>query len=432
MKDVFYTYLAKKLGYLPTNNCVNQTPLLTNILQHSLGNIPYYRKLFVEHEIANNGKINLERFSSIPFLTKDILRSNSQELIADNIDKKSTYWNNSGGSTGEPVRFLQDKRYLRATRAITYEQERWTGYRLGDPIIHVWGDEREVIKGSQSLKAKLTNYIKNRTLLNSFRMSREARYDYIRTINRTQPSLIKSYAQSMYELCKFAEEENLEISGVGAVMTSAGTLYPFMRETIERVCQTKVFNHYGSREVGAIACECEKQEGLHVASQGIYVEIVDPNGKPCPPNVEGEIIVTSLINYAMPFIRYRIGDFGSISNSCCSCGRPGLLLKKVSGRVTDVFKASLGKIVPAEYFIHIIGVVQNKGAIKKFQVIQKKLNVILIKIVKDNTLEDRELDDIKTKLQLVMGTDCQFEFEFVEEIPPLASGKYRYTIREIE
>jgi phenylacetate-CoA ligase len=134
----------------------------------------------------------------------------------------------------------------------------------------------------------------------------------------------------------------------------------------------------------------------------------------------------------MPFIRYRIGDFGSISNSCCSCGRPGLLLKKVSGRVTDVFKASLGKIVPAEYFIHIIGVVQNKGAIKKFQVIQKKLNVILIKIVKDNTLEDRELDDIKTKLQLVMGTDCQFEFEFVEEIPPLASGKYRYTIREIE
>ncbi|HZT43003.1 MAG TPA: hypothetical protein VFA07_12620 [Chthonomonadaceae bacterium] len=426
------TLLAKRMGYLSEEPAAEPAGLLAGILDYAYANVPYYQETFRQAGVIRNGRVDLERFTEIPFLDKPALRAHSEDLISRSIDRRTTYWNTSGGSTGEPTRFLQDKAYLRQARATTYRIKAMAGYAFGEPMVKLWGDERELLEGTRSFRSRMANRIKGITLLNSFCMTPENMREYVQTINRVRPKLIVAYAQALYELCRFAEAKALPIRGVGAVMTSAGTLYPFMRETIQRVCGAQVFNRYGGREVGNIAGECDRQEGLHIMAHSVHVEVVDPQGRPCQPGVEGEIIVTSLINRAMPLIRYRIGDRGILSDRPCSCGRPGPMFQQVTGRMMDVFRTREGKIIPAEYFIHMIGVVLNKGAIRKFQLVQKDYDLVRLQIVKSGEIAADSLEDIAGKIRLVMGKDCRVETELVADIPPLPSGKYRYTLSEIE
>jgi phenylacetate-CoA ligase len=254
---------------------------------------------------------------------------------------------------------------------------------------------------------------------------------YISFINSKHPKLIGAYANALYELARYAEREGLQVLPQTAIITSAGTLYPFMRETIERIFQCRVFNRYGSREVGDIACERPDCEGLWVAPWGNYVEIIDSKGDRVPDGTEGEILVTSLTNYAMPFVRYKIGDLGMWADQKCQSGRKGPLLKSISGRLADCFVKKDGSFVVPEFFIHMVGVEFNKGWIRKYQVIQKRDLSIVFRIVSSGSDHPQEaLNEIATNTRLIMDDDCEITFEFVDDIPASASGKYRYTLSE--
>jgi len=384
---------------------------LKNILIYAVENVQYYKNF------------NFNDLSSFPILIKDIVRENFDDLKSKDLNNRKWWINTSGGSTGEPVKFIQDREYLLANRYTTYIQKRKLGYKFGDDFIKLWGDEREILKYSQSFKTKLLNKIKNITFLNSFNMTQENMFKFIKEINKKQPKLIVGYAQAMYELAKFIEENNLKIKNIGAIITSAGTLYPFMREIIEINFNTKVYNRYGSREVGNIACEEPNIDGLVIADD-IFVEIVDESGNKCKDGIEGEIIVTSLTNYAMPLIRYKIGDRGILNTTKYNFP----VLEKVSGRNVNMFKAN-NKLIDGEYFTHLIYYIE---WIQKFQFIQKDYNLIEIKIVKNFDERQEDLNNIEDGVIKVMGNDCKVKFNFVEEIKPLKSGKYLYTICEID
>jgi phenylacetate-CoA ligase len=280
------------------------------------------------------------------------------------------------------------------------------------------------------LKKIILNHLTNDKFFNAFLMTSEKMRSYLEYLNRHPPKLIIAYVQSIYELAQFAEIEHIDVTPQEAVMTSAGTLYPFMREKIEMVFQCKVFNRYGSREAGDIACECHAHTGLHVFPWGNYVEIVDDLGYPVPNGVEGNILVTNLNNFAMPLIRYSIGDRGVLSlPEQCSCGRQGQILERVSGRNVDVFRKRDGTLVDGEYFTHLL---YYKDWVQKFQVVQKDYSSVLFKIQKTvNDYQSWELEEIKVKTRVVMGEDCVVNFDFVDEILPSPSGKYSYTITEV-
>jgi phenylacetate-CoA ligase len=208
-------------------------------------------------------------------------------------------------------------------------------------------------------------------------------------------------------------------------------LYPFMREKIQTVFQCKVFNRYGSREVGDIACERPGYEGLRIAPWGNYVEIVDNEGNPVPDGTEGNILVTSLTNFAMPLIRYQIGDRGVLSARKNSAqGGYGQVLERVLGRTVDTFKTKNGTLIDGEYFTHLL---YFRDWVWRFQVVQESHSSIVFKIVKSELdYQQAELEEITTKAKLIMGDDCTVAFEFVDEILSGDSGKYRYTISEIQ
>ena len=126
---------------------------------------------------------------------------------------------------------------------------------------------------------------------------------------------------------------------------TADTLRDHMRARIERVYGCPVTNRYGSRELGDIAGQCSAVQGLHVFPWANYVEVVDDAGRPVGPGEEGELAVTSLINRAMPLIRYRIGDRGILARpgEGCSCGRPGQVLERITGAARTCSGAATGR-----------------------------------------------------------------------------------------
>jgi len=204
-----------------------------------------------------------------------------------------------------------------------------------------------------------------------------------------------------------------------------------MRQKIESVFQTRVFNRYGSREVGDMACECDTHEHLHIAPSGHFIEIVDDNGAQLTDGVEGNIAVTCLMNYAMPLVRYSIGDRGVMSTARqCSCGRKGPMLKAVLGRNVDAFKTADGTLIDGEYFTHLL---YFRNWVRQFQVVQRGYSEVEYKIVGSaGGAHPAEVEEIIAKTKLVLGPSCQVRLDFVPDILPSPSGKYRYTISEVQ
>ena len=404
---------------------------LSDILRHCKNSVPYYRNILgsIDDRELRNGDLK-DIIKRIPPLTKEIIRKRFRDLQSKDLYERKWYYNTSGGSTGEPIRLIQDRERKSKSTAITHLYYWLIGHEIGKKMVKLWGSERDILEGSSGVKNKIKNYFWNINLMNAFRMTPEKMKQYLFLLDKGPPDLILAYAQSIYELALFAERNGIRVSPQRAIMTSAGTLYPFMREKIEGVFRCKVFNRYGSREVGDIACEHPGSGGLWVAPWGCHIEIVDEYDNPVPPGAEGDILVTSLTNFAMPLIRYKIGDRGVLSSdSTTPSGLRGQILLKVSGRNVDMFKCRDGTLIDGEYFTHLL---YFRDWVRKFQFVQKDFDLIVVNLVREGeAVPGNDLEDITKKIQVLMGEKCQVDYNFLEGIPASSSGKYRYTISEM-
>jgi phenylacetate-CoA ligase len=312
-------------------------------------------------------------------LTKQSIRSNFDRLQSRDNSGRNCQVNTSGGSTGEPLKLIQDDDFRDASAAL-----RWlTQYQLGCEVGQT---------------------------------------------HHHRPRLIIAYAQAIYELAQFVEQEQIRVVPQRAVLTSAGTLYEFMREKIGRVFGCEVYNLYGSREVSDVAWELPGSSGLWAPPWANFIEIVDEKGAPAPEGTGGNILITCLTNYAMPLVRYSIGDRGALLPRSETAGGVQIL-SHVAGRNVDVFRRNDRTLVDGEYFTHLL---YFRTWVRKFQVVQKSTEHVVFKVVSTNGKPPKEdLDEITNRCRLAMGADCRVDFEFVEELPALPSGKFRYTISEV-
>ena len=403
---------------------------LEQLLSHCRQAVPYYADLLRKTGCRQAATLDpREELWRLPILTKQTIRANFEQLQSSDLTNREFAYNTSGGSTGEPVKLVQDLEYEDRSRAISLLYYRILGYEMGEPLVRLWGSERDLAEGTRSFKTRFFNWLTSTTWLDAFRMSPQTMRRYVATLNQVRPRIILAYAQAAYELARFVERESLSLAPQRAVVTSAGTLYPFMREKIAQVFGCEVHNLYGSREVSDIACEVPGIDGLWVAPWGNFVEILDDQGMPVPPGEEGNIVVTCLTNYAMPLLRYRIGDRGALAPDQTPGGSGYQILRHVSGRSVDVFRTRDQTLVDGEYFTHLL---YFRPWVAKFQVVQKSHEQIVFKVVRVNGEPPKyELEEIAAKARRVMGADCRVDFQFLPELPPHPSGRYRYTISEV-
>lgn len=412
-----------------------QLEKLNRLLTHAYHQVPYYKNNLPSHLPISDNQVDiksLDQFYRLPLLSKATVKKEGERMHALDISTRKSFANASGGSTGEPTRVQQDEVYLIAEEAGLVQIKNWRGVDPYDSEIFIWGSPRDTFENGKPLSARLGDFVRNRIMLNCFNMTPSDMERYIRLLNRHRPAMIRAYVDAIYELACYAKRNNLKVVPQKAIHTGAGNLFEYMRHEIEEVFACPVYNHYGGREVGHIASECRNHNGLHIFMEHNLVEILDENDQPVPDGVEGEIVVTNLNNFSMPLIRYRIGDRGIMmpyQDCSCGCGYPKL--KEITGRVGDVFRTADGQAVSPGFFAHLIGVVADQKGIKKYQAVQHTPKSLTLRIVLEDQQISVDFSLIIEKIKNLFGTDCEVKVDLVNKIEKTSSGKYRYTISEI-
>lgn len=391
-----------------------QARRLKKLLRHAYQTTPYYRELL---------KMESPDISQIPPLEKQDIREHLDILCSEAFTADQRIKNATGGSTGTPLTFYQDRYYWNQRNLSVYCFDQWAGWNLGDPQLIIWGAPAD-LKGDEHWRHRLNNFWRNQYWLNGFHLTGEAMLTAFEKMDQHYPQTILSYPSSLYQFAKFLYENGLkpkwELKGI---ISSAEMLHPYYRTLAESVFDTKVYNRYGGREVGLIAMEC--MEGrMHINCRDLYLEIDSPN----PYAVPGEILITQLNNYVMPFIRYRIGDIGMLSDEMCPCGNQLPILADLLGRSTATFRTRTGELVHGGYFTQQFYDIQG---VSQFQLIQESLDRCVLKLVINEQWKEATRYHLVQKIQEVLGADAVVEVAFVDSIPLPPSGKREFTISRV-
>ncbi len=415
-----YKSQLKRINSIKTKNQLEdfQNKSLEKLLLHAYSNVFYYHKIFNDIGLIKDGKVNMSKLDQIPVLTKEIIQKHKNELISKDYKLRGFFKNSSGGSTGQPAEFIQDKNYNQWGNAML--ENYYTNYLgvdiLTDKKIYLWGSERDVFFGSIGFKAKVINWLKKTVFLNAFQITKKDQLNYLNIINKYKPVYIRAYAGSIYELARIANDNNIKMYSPRAIISSAETLTSSMRKTIEKAFGCKVYDFYGSREVGPMSGEC-KQGHMHEFGLVNYIET-----EKIPGTKLSKVIVTNLHNYSMPFIRYEIGDMVDVRHL-----KSKELLKtigKVSGRITDFFYKKNGEMIHGEYFTHLF---YFRDWVKEFRIIQESYDTIKILLIKKQSVLAKDKKEIDEKIRLVMGKGVKIIWKYTNYIHPTKSGKYLFT-----
>ena len=312
-----------------------QRSQLEKLLRHAYRTTPYYRELF---------KVESPDISQIPTLEKINIRERLEDLCSEAVPRRHRIKNATGGSTGTPLTFYQDRNYWNQRNLSVYYFDRWAGWNFGERQLIIWVP----FQTSEPLEiGGITSTILAESLLaQQFSTHRHNDAGDISEDEQMGPQTILAYPSSLYQFARFIFENGLkpwwDLKGI---ISSAEMLHPHYRDLAETVFSTKVYNRYGGREVGLIAMECAEGR-MHINCRDLYLEIDSPD----PYTQPGDILITQLNNYAMPFIRYRIGDIGLLSDELCRCGSPLPVLVELLGRSTATFRTRTGTLIHAGYF----------------------------------------------------------------------------------
>ncbi len=276
------------------------------------------------------------------------------------------------------------------------------------------------------MESKVHEVTRNIRKLSSFDMADAEMRQYADVLNSFHPRFLRGYASSIYFYARWIKENDVAVPALDAVFTAAEKLLPQMRKTIGEAFECEVYDNYGLNDGGLGAYECSEHSGLHIDSERGIMEIVDQQHRQILEG-EGEILATSLHNYAMPFIRYATGDAGKIVDDTCPCGRHYPLLKEVLGRQQEMLITPEGKYVYGGFITHIFWQFPH---VKEFQVVQKEVNTLIFNIVPEPKFEMKEMEEMRLLLDS-QGKGWGVEFRLVDEIDRSRGGKYKYIINEV-
>jgi len=396
---------------------------LSRLLKHAYQTTVYYRELLHSADIKLTDMQCPFDFSYVPALEKSMIRERSADLLSQVYPKRRLMKNATGGSSGTPLVFYQDRAYWNQRNLSSYYFDRWAGWDFGGRQLIVWGALVDVDR-AMPWKQQLNSFWRNHRWLNGFNLTEDLMIRAFKEMQRWRPQTILAYPSSLYLFAKCLEDNRLtpnwELNGI---ISSAEMLHPHYREVAERVFKAKIRNRYGGREAGIIAMEC-KAGRMHINCHDLHVEIDshDPYSQP------GEILITQLNNYAMPLIRYRIGDIGSLSDEVCPCGNQLPILGNLLGRTTATFRTRSGELIHGGYFTRqFYGI----DTVRQFQLIQDSYDVCRLKLVVNDEFRQDTLEGIIQKIQARLGENTDVRVEFLHEIPRPKSGKIAFTISNV-
>jgi phenylacetate-CoA ligase len=394
------------------------------LLAHAYADCPFYRRRMQQAGVAPRDLQNLKDLRALPPLQKHEIQEQGDAMIARSWPPADLIRNQTGGSTGTPIAFnlSGDRKCSRA--AATLRHNRWAGWEVGDKAAVIWGAPRD--RPGDDWRSRLRGLLLRQPLwLDTANVTEEKLVTFHKALWQFRPRVILAYARSAVLFAQYLHANGFHAYQPHSIITSAEILEDHERQLLEEIFRCPVFNRYGCREVSVIASECEAHSGLHVMAEGLYMEIETTHG-PAEPGEMGTILVTDLLNYAMPLIRYRIGDLGAWAEGTCRCGRGLPRLQRVAGRVTDFLAGCDGRLVSGVYLATYV--VAQRPSLGQVQILQHKAGEATYRIKPGPAFDAMtDLDYLRRTTREYLGENAEVRAEIVEALPPEPSGKFLFS-----
>jgi phenylacetate-CoA ligase len=365
----------------------------------------------------------------LPILHKADVVTHLPEMLARGADSQSTKIGHTGGSTGKPLAFYYDEAKHELMRAGMMRGFMMSGWQPGQKVLTFWGARQDVVAGGvfgsgwgvdwgAGLGAIWSDWVAAEKTIAATEFSPAKLQEWACFIQAYKPVLLYGYASAMSELARFVIAEKLKMprSLIG-VYATAEVLTDTQRDLMQQAFGCKVFNQYGCREVPNIAWEC-RHGNMHVFADLVVLESERIDG-------DDQLIVTSLTNRLMPFIRYKLGDSGRLLDGECACGSPFPLMEMGMCRQNDWIRGQAGQRIHPGVFNRML---DGQTQIRQYQWVQHALDRIELNLVASERLSPETQAALADKIRQAMGADVMLEVNYLDAIPRTVSGKQRFVI----
>lgn len=397
---------------------------LRKTIKDAVQNVPYYIELFKKEGLVYDDIKRVEDLKKIPLLEKNPLRKDPLTFVNKKYDKKKLLCLHTTGTTGTPLNIFCNN----SVRQCNYA---FYDYFLVENNIKFMGKRAtfggRIIVPPRQKKPPFWrySYFQKNMLFSSYHLTEKNIPYYIKKLERFRPDYIDSYPSSLYTIANYAQKYNIDLKNItNGITTSAETLLPDQRETIETVFGIPVSDQYGAAEMCIFVAQC-KEGNYHIHSDYAAVEFLREDGTQAAVGEESEIVCTGLINPVMPLIRYRIGDRGILSNKKCKCGNPFPVMEKILGRMDDVI------ITPDGRKVGRLSPVLKGFPVKEVQYIQKSKDSVDVVIVKDNGYTNKTDKDVINELAKRLGHEIMINIKHTQAINRVYGGKLKTVISYI-
>jgi len=398
---------------------------LKTLIRHTFNQVSYYKKIFEEAGIKPNNINSLEDLVKIPITSrKDIQALPMKDIIARNTNINRCNHLRTSGSTGMPLDILIDIQEMLIRRFLFMRMYFANGRKIRDKVMGIATPQHFLTKKwFTPIQHKL------RFLREEYISLFEREDNILKLISQYQPDIILTHCSTAKELARKIKENNIKGISSSRMFLTGETLTTEDRKYISSIFKTEVFDYYASNECGIIAWECKEHFGYHINSDNVIIEFIKEDGAYAKAGEEGEIVLTSLNSYTMPFVRYRIGDIGIPSDGRCPCGSNLPLMKMLTGRVNDSIILPDGKKI-SPFFLTCE--IEKLSGITEYQVLQESIDSIKINIVKCEKFSEQALFGFKRNIKRLLGENFKVETEFLDNFPKdNRSNKFRTVISRV-
>lgn len=401
-----------------------QKQKLIEFLKYAFTNSKYYSTLLKNIKMNISDINNSDFLNSIPILNKQTIRKEFNSIYINNNSINNLAWSESSGTTGKSLKIPITSECFQREHAFRELHYTWGGINHNDRIAVCAGHPVAYINREKP-PFWTYDYANNWLLLSSYHLTEQNIPYYLKEIERFNPQLLKGYPSSLYILAIANKKFGFNIKPK-AIYTASETLLDFQRKMIEESFEVKVYSWYGTAEMSGNIVECE-QGNNHLKLEHSYVEILDNKNEQAKTGEEGRLVCTAFGNYAIPLIRYDIGDIAIRSKkNNCECGRGGPLIEKLIGRVEDYIITPDGRFIGR--LDHILKDIRN---VKNAQIVQHKIDNIVIRIVKENNFSNNDEQKILINARQRLGSELEIKIEYVSEILKEKGSKYKFIVSKI-
>lgn len=405
---------------------------LARLVRHAHDNVPFYRDRLAAADLRPGTPMTLEAWSRLPVLARQEVQQAGRAL--DSIHPPPQHGKpieiSSSGSTGMPVSVRKTPRSNAIWRAITLRDHLWHRRDFRDRLCAI--RDTEAILGIG--KGHLAAYPKGITLKNwgagtaQLFVTGPAAALHIHTpveqqaewLRRQNPGVLVTFPSNLMQLALHCRGNHVALPGLNSISTLGEVVTPAQRTAVRAAWNLVIQDIYSAAEVGYIALQCPEQEHYHVQSEAVLVEVLDERGLACQTGGIGRVVVTPLHNFATPLLRYAVGDFAEVGGPC-ACRRGLPVLTRILGRTRNMLTLPTGQLIWPELEGATLAEV---APIAQFQVVQKSLTELELRLVPARTLTAAEEDGLRRMLHHRLRHDFDIAISYHQSIPRSRSGKY--------